>query len=198
MLLYFVLYITYVYSTISLESTATPLPSSPTSKPVTCLQLFPKFILLCVTYNWSKFHHFIFVINHGSSCKTYLQKARIIFFNLDVFHEQGKRGRQVPVLINTDEIHGIEALIKYHNDFVNPNNVYVFAVPNNKSKAYLRGNDSMHKTLDQVPNLEAPERVKSTKLPKYCSTLSQIADLTENDMRWLADHMGHSLDVHRN
>ena len=105
---------------------------------------------------------------------------------------------QVPVLINTDEIHGIEALIKYRSDYVNPNNVYVFAVPNNKSKTYFRGNDSMQKILDQVSNLEAPEKVKSTKLRKYCATVSQIAYLTENDMRWLADHMGHNLDVHRN
>ena len=56
----------------------------------------------------------------------------------------------------------------------------------------------MHNILDQVPNLEAPERVKSTELRKYCATVSQIAYVTENDMQWLADHMGHNLDVLRN
>ena len=101
-------------------------------------------------------------------CKWDLQKARIVFSSLDVVHVRGKRGRQIPVLINTDKIHGIEALIKYCSDYVNSNNVYVFAVQNNESEAYLRGNDSMHKILDQVPNLEAPERVKSAELQVLC------------------------------
>ena len=106
-------------------------------------------------------------------CKRFLQKIRIVFFSLDVVHVRGKRGRKVPVLINTDEIHGIEALIKYRSDYVNPNNVYVFVVPNNKSKAYLRGNDSTYKILDQVPNHETPEKKKSTELRKSCATVSK-------------------------
>ena len=131
-------------------------------------------------------------------CKRYLQKARIVFCSLDKVHVRGKRGRQVSILINTDEIHEIETLTKYRSDYVNPDNEYDFAVQNNKSKAYLYGNDSMRKILDQVPNLEAPERVNSTELRKYCTTVSQIADLTENNLRWLADHMDHNLDVSRN
>ena len=66
------------------------------------------------------------------------------------------------------------------------------------SNAYLLGNDDIRKILSQVPNLEAPEMVKYTELRKHCATVSQIADLTENDLRWLADHMGRNLDVHRN
>ena len=58
-------------------------------------------------------------------CKRYLQKAHIVFCSLDVVHVWGKRGRQVSGLTNTDEIHGIEAMIKYSSNYVNPNNVYV-------------------------------------------------------------------------
>ena len=37
----------------------------------------------------------------------------------------------------------------------------------------------------------------SDQLNKYCVTVTQIADLSEDDLRWLADHMGHDLNVHR-
>ena len=52
-------------------------------------------------------------------CKRYLQKAHIVFCSLDVLHVWGKRGRQVSGLTNTDEIHRIEAMIKYSSNYVN-------------------------------------------------------------------------------
>ena len=55
----------------------------------------------------------------------------------------------------------------------------------------------MNKVLKKIEDIKSPERIGSTELRKYCATVTQVADLTENNSRWLADHMGHDLDVHR-
>ena len=39
--------------------------------------------------------------------------------------------------------------------------------------------------------------IRSTEVRKYCDTIMQIAGLDELDLRWLADHMGHDMTVHR-
>jgi len=119
------------------------------------------------------------------------------YLSLDVVYVRGKRGRQVPVLINHEEIKAIEVLIGFREAVgVASNNLYVFAAPTRSSKKSLRGNDCMRKVLSKL-ELESSERIHSTELRKFCSTVSQIADLSENDLRWLADHLGHNLDVHR-
>ena len=80
---------------------------------------------------------------------------------------------------------------------VEDSNVYVFADPTRNSKKWLRGNDCMNKILNQIEGLKSPDRFGSTQLRKYCATETQVADLSDNDLRWLADHLGYNLDVHR-
>ena len=122
----------------------------------------------------------------------------VLLFSLDIVHVREKRGRQVPVLMDNDTIMAIEALSKYRTVVgVLPGNIYIFAAPTRSSKKPLRGNDCMNKVLQSIPDLQDSERIRSTQLRKYCATVSQIADLTENDLRWLAEHLGHNLDVHR-
>ena len=97
-----------------------------------------------------------------------------------------------------DEETAIKQLIKYRSVIgVLADNPYVFACPTRSSKNHLRGNDSMVKVLDQIEGLISPERIRSTELRKYCATVTQIADLSDGDLRWLADHMGHNIDIHR-
>lgn len=45
--------------------------------------------------------------------------------------------------------------------------------------------------------MEKPEAVTSTRLRKYIATVSQILDLQENELDWLARHLGHDIRVHR-
>ena len=111
---------------------------------------------------------------------------------------RGKRGRQVPVLLTSMEQCAIEVLVKYRNTIgIHESNLYVFAAPTRDSKNFLRGNDVMCKILKNIDGLEFPDRIRSTELRKYCATVTQIADLGEGDLRWLADHMGHNIDIHR-
>ena len=62
------------------------------------------------------------------------------------------------------------------------NNVYVFSAPTRDSKKSLRGNVSVRKVLNRIDGLQYPNRIKSTELTKYCATITQIADLSENDL----------------
>ena len=54
----------------------------------------------------------------------------------------------------------------------------------------------MRKVFHEIDGLNEVERIQSTELRKYCGTVSQIADLYETNLRRLANHMGHNLDVH--
>ena len=119
-------------------------------------------------------------------------------YSLNVVHVRGKRGRQVPVMYDTEEQEARDALVKYRGNVgISSDNIYVFAAPTRGSKRSLRGNNCMRKVVDSVEGLQFPERIKSTELRKYAATVSQIADLDENNLRWLADHLGHDLNVHR-
>lgn len=120
------------------------------------------------------------------------------YFSLCLVHVRGKRGRQVPVLLTCVEESAIEVIIRYRDAIgINKENLYVFAAPTRDSKNFLRGNDVMCKLLKDIKGLQSPERIRSTELRKYCATVTQIADLGEGDLRWLAEHMGHNIDVHR-
>ena len=121
-----------------------------------------------------------------------------ISFSLNVVHVRGKRGRQVSIVFNEIEKKGLEALVKYrHVVGVSEENVYVFAAPTRSSRKPLRGNDCMRKVIGDIPDLKFPERIRSNELRKYCATVMQIVDLEETQLRWLADHLGHNMDVHR-
>ena len=80
---------------------------------------------------------------------------------------------------------------------VHSSNIYVFASPTCGSNKPLRGNDFMVKVLEYVTELKSPERIGSKELRKYCPIVSQAADLADNDLRWLTDHMEHNIDVHK-
>jgi len=101
------------------------------------------------------------------------------------------------VPINTREIKAVEVLIGFREAIgVASNNLYVFGALTRASKKSLCENDCMCKVLRKL-QLQAPERIHSTELRKFCSTVTHIADLSENDLRWLTDHLGHNLDTHR-
>ena len=113
-------------------------------------------------------------------------------------HVRRKRGRQVPVLMDKDIINAMDSLVLLRSAVgVNEANIYLFATPSKGSVRPLRGNDCINNLLKKIKDLKYPELIRSTELRKYCATVSPIADLSETDLRWLAEHLSHSLDVHR-
>lgn len=109
----------------------------------------------------------------------------------------GKRNRKVPVLLTPDVKNAIETLIvTRENGNVSPNNEYVFAINDAKSTKSLRGNDVIRNACSMV-ELKSPEVITSTSLRKYVATVSQLVDMDENEMGWLAKHLGHDLHIHK-
>ena len=45
--------------------------------------------------------------------------------------------------------------------------------------------------------MKHPEAIQSIKLRKYVATVSQILSLEDNELDWLARHLGHDIAVHR-
>ena len=45
--------------------------------------------------------------------------------------------------------------------------------------------------------LKSPDVITSISLRKYVATVSQLVDMDENEMRWLAKHLGHDLHIHK-
>ena len=61
---------------------------------------------------------------------------------------------------------------------------------------HMQGNDCIAAVLACCNGLKCPNGIKSTKLPKFFATVSQIVDLKENELDWLAKHMSHDINVH--
>lgn len=99
--------------------------------------------------------------------------------------------------MTADIVKSIEALLKMRERIgVSPSNKYVFAAPTRGSLKFLRGPDCLNAMVQRC-ELQNPSAVKSTQLRKYVATVSQIIDLKESELEWLARHMGHDLSVHR-
>jgi len=122
-----------------------------------------------------------------------------IFFRLDMVEIKGKRGRKVPVLLTKEVRKAIDILVEKRSEVgVNPDNPYLFAAPGNGSLGHLRPGECIRKVvMSENLQLEKPEAVTSTRLRKYVATVSQILDLQENELDWLARHLGHDITVHR-
>ena len=79
---------------------------------------------------------------------------------------------------------------------VSEENEYVFAVNNGQSCHNLRGNDVLRHACDKV-KLENGNVITSTSMRKYVATVSQLVDMNQSEMEWLAQHMGHDVQVHK-
>ena len=110
-----------------------------------------------------------------------------------------KRGRKVPILLTEEVKQGMDVLVESRCEVgINSENPYLFATTGNGSLGHLRPWECMRKvvTSDEL-KLEKPEAVTSTRLRKYVVTVSQILDLQENELDWLARHLGNDFTVHR-
>ena len=117
---------------------------------------------------------------------------------LDLVYVRGKRGNKVPLLLTSEVRKSIEALISTRESIgVVKKNPFIFAAPTRGSLNHLRGHDCLSAVLANCEGLKCKEAIKSTKLRKYVATVSQIVDLKEGELDWLAKHMGHNLKVHR-
>ena len=110
---------------------------------------------------------------------------------------KGKRGRKVPILLTLEVKQAIDVLIHHRSEAgVHPDNPYVFARATRNSRKCLRGWDCL-KAVAIRANVKSPQLITSTKLRKYVATVCQIVDMTNSELDWLANHLGHDISVHR-
>ncbi|CAH1643209.1 unnamed protein product [Spodoptera littoralis] len=110
------------------------------------------------------------------------------------FEVRGKKGRKVPVILYPKliEAYDILLLYRYHVGIPKEND-YFFALP---PLSHFRGSDVM-RTFAISSGAKHPENLTSTKLRKNVATMSQILNLTNNELDQLATFMGHDIRVHR-
>ncbi|ESO97595.1 hypothetical protein LOTGIDRAFT_228230 [Lottia gigantea] len=124
---------------------------------------------------------------------------KILAKRMDLIEVRGKstRGlRKVFVLLEQDMVRGIESLItsRLHVG-INPSNKYIFG---RSSLGPLDGCNAMRNTVNMCPGLKKPDSIRSTMLRRYLATVSQILDMTGDELKMVADHMGHSIAIHTN
>ncbi|XP_057291533.1 uncharacterized protein LOC130614143 isoform X3 [Hydractinia symbiolongicarpus] len=136
---------------------------------------------------------------HDDILKSLTPLERKLMNRLDLVHVRGKRGRQVPVLLLPDVVVAIDTLISTREAIgISDSNRFLFPTPSRGSKNPLRGYVCISNVTKKIANLESPERITSTKLRKYVATVAQITCLNDTEMEWLSNHLGHSVEVHKN
>lgn len=112
---------------------------------------------------------------------------------------QGKRGWKVLLLLTKEMREAMELLLEKREVVqIDQRNPYLFATPIPGAVSHLRSWDCLHKLANaEGLNLQCPKAIASNRLRKYIATVSQVLDLDDKELDWLARHMGHDIRTHR-
>ena len=102
----------------------------------------------------------------------------------------GKGGKFVPVLIPPKTLEVIDIMI---NDDKLKSDNYFFQTQGGEQ--FYRSIDVLRKYAEEF-KLQDKKVFRSTKLRKYLATAAQFLDLPQNQRVWVADFLGHDLNVH--
>lgn len=107
---------------------------------------------------------------------------------------RGKRGRGVPVLFSPDVQTHIQVLLNHRKKFVSEKNLFLFGNP--QTTLPLCGYKILQKYA-KACGAKNPMAITATRLRKHLATLTQLFNMSENDLEQLANYMGHTIAVHR-
>ena len=102
----------------------------------------------------------------------------------------GKGGKFVPVLIPPKTLEVIDIMI---NDDKLKSDNYFFQTEGGEQ--FYRSIDVLRKYAEEF-KLQDKKVFRSTKLRQYLATAAQFLDLPQNQRVWVADFLGHDLNVH--
>ena len=105
-----------------------------------------------------------------------------------------KRGRIAAVLFPKKVKECIDLLLSKRDIVISSENMYLF--PTRTTINHIRGTDTL-RTFSQDCSAEFPERLRATKLRKHIATMTQLFNLSENEIDILANFLGHDIRVHR-
>ena len=135
--------------------------------------------------------------------------------SMNLLKVQGKMGKGVPVLLSTEDYELLKCLL---NDPKCQKEVFLFQSDGDRP---YRGDKMLH-DLTRTVELEKPEAIRqvmtlfqksfkisnklhtkinrfifrATALRKYLATVIQVMALPKYQMKWVAEHLGHNLEVH--
>lgn len=118
---------------------------------------------------------------------------KVLIRNFKRVVTRGKRGRGVPVLFSIDMQAHIDILIKTRANFLKKDNLYLFC--NTKTENPITGYKIVQKHA-KLCGAENPSALTSTRLRKHLATLTQIFNMSSNDLEQLATFMGHTIGIH--
>lgn len=130
--------------------------------------------------------------NEFDSCITDSEKALMKLFSRVVI--KGKRGRGVPVLFTDEMVKNTDMIVQLRNHFVPQDNIYLF--PNTSSKSSICGSKAIYKHV-RLAGVKNAAALTSTRLRKHLATMSQVINLSQQDLEQLAGFMGHTTDIHK-
>ncbi|XP_064628140.1 uncharacterized protein LOC135487883 [Lineus longissimus] len=113
--------------------------------------------------------------------------------SLDMVQLPGKRYRKVHLLLKPEWVRPMELLVEKRSQ-CNVAGQYFFAVPG--SNSYL----SPWKVLNRFAKdaeCTRPDLISTTRLRKYTATVTQILGLKPGELEWLGNHLGHTVEVHK-
>ena len=84
--------------------------------------------------------------------------------------------------------------LQHRDNFVPKKNIYLFGVP--KSLQPICGYKIISKYA-KLAGTKNPQAISATKLRKHLATLTQVINMTENDIEQLSKFMGHTVGIHR-
>ncbi|MBM3937987.1 MAG: hypothetical protein FJ333_04940 [Sphingomonadales bacterium] len=108
---------------------------------------------------------------------------------------RGKKGKKVPLLLSRDAQQATEVLMKNRQKkYIDQSNQFLFPVP--RCLSAIQPHRCLRKFTEEF-GCQRPELITGTNLRKYLATTVQVMNLAENEIDWLARHLGHDVRVHR-
>ncbi len=109
----------------------------------------------------------------------------------------GKRGRQVPLIIPPECKKSVQLLLQHRHPDIPQSNKYAFA--RKTPSTYMQAGAVLKQILAEpgLKNLESPEDISATKVRKYTATVAQVLSLKSHHLEWVAGHLGHNVNIHK-
>ena len=75
---------------------------------------------------------------------------------------------------------------------IDPSNKFVFA----SGQRALKDWNKLQAITKQINTLQRPQLITPTRTRKHLATVLQLLDLTDGEVTWVMNHMGHTKDTH--
>ena len=131
----------------------------------------------------------------GDQLQAYTRLERLLADNFHRMETRGKRGRRVALLLSVQHREYLDMFVRYREQAgVEENNKFLFGTAHRAQHL-----DACKAIRDYSSRCGAqnPQRLRGTYLRKQVATVSQMLNLSDNEIQQIADFMGHDIAIHR-